>query len=247
MFELEKKYKGGHRTHVYLLFTKGWLFILGGIVFLYLSGSMYFGKLNQPTTDLLNRHPEWFVTTDMLALWTLLIGLSFLFVAYLAASVHHRYYKFMLDKHAVHLHRGWFFIRETTIPYHQISNVHIARPYHYRMMGLAQLDIVTAADKDIEKIGHRSKTFLMPVIDISLARNLSRFLLDASVKSRRGKYADETDLDDEDFKDEDDFDADITESESEMTKKTFDDDFEDDDEFGESDGEKQYVVIDRNR
>ncbi|MCC2630441.1 MAG: Bacterial domain [Candidatus Paceibacter sp.] len=230
MFELEKKYKGGKKTLLYLFFKKGWVLALIGLGFLYLSYAIYFGNLNTKTVTFLASHEDWYVSVGMLALWLFLIGISFIFVGYLNASVHYRYYKFMLDKHAVHLHRGWFFIRETTIPYHQISNVHIARPYHYRMMGLAQLDIVTAADKDIERIGQKSKTFLMPIIDIVIARNLSKFLLEASAKSRHGKYADDEPI--SDSEDEEDIEDSA--------------DTGDDDDFDDNPDEKQYVVIHKN-
>jgi uncharacterized membrane protein YdbT with pleckstrin-like domain len=203
MFVLEKKYKGGKKALFYLFLKKGWLLSLFGIGFFYLSWTLFYGNLRIPTENFLADHPDWYLNVGMLSQWSLLLGISLLFIAFLNAHVHHRYYKFMLDRHAVHLHRGWFFIRETTIPYHQISNVHIGRPYHYRMLGIAQLDIVTAADKDFEKINNKTKTFLMPVIDITLARMLSRYLLEASAKSRRGKYADEEDDVDEDEEVED--------------------------------------------
>jgi uncharacterized membrane protein YdbT with pleckstrin-like domain len=203
MFELDKKYKRGRRTFLYILISKGWIFIAIAAGLAYLDWLIYFGSLRAGTEQFLAQHPDWFVTVPMLSEWLLLLVLSFLLVGYLRASVLYRNYKFMLDKHAVHLRRGLFYVRETTIPYHQISNVHIARPYHYRLLGLAKLDIVTAADRsdrggtaDADDM-RGTKTFLMPIIDISVARRLSRQLLESSAKIRTGQPVAYIDGDDE--------------------------------------------------
>ena len=183
--ELEKKHKRGTRTFFFIFIQKCWLLALIGLGFFYLAGSIYWGNLRQPTEQFLTTHADWYVSVGMLAEWFFLVGISFFIVGYLRASVLYRTYKFYLDEYAVHLRRGLFYIRETTIPYHQISNVHIGRPYHYRMLGLAQLDIVTAADRSDDRLERSSKKFLMPVIDVSLARILSRQLLESAAESRR--------------------------------------------------------------
>jgi hypothetical protein len=72
----------------------------------------------------------------------------------------------------------------------QISNVHIARPYHYRLFGIAKFDIVTAADRDLDRSekDHKSKVFFLPIVDINIARTLSKQLLQAASKSRKGEH-----------------------------------------------------------
>lgn len=205
--ELGKKHKRGTRTFFFIFIKKCWLLILIGLGFFYLAGSIYWGSLRQPTTQLLATHPNWYVSVGMLAEWFLLVGISFFIVGYLRASVLYRAYKFYLDEYAVHLRHGLFYIRETTIPYHQISNVHIGRPYHYLLLGLAQLDIVTAADRSDDRLERSSKKFLMPIIDVSLARILSRQLLESAAESRRyGHLVTNEDDDDSNNEDDDEYD-----------------------------------------
>ena len=108
----------------------------------------------------------------------------------------YRQYTFYLDDHAFHLRRGLFRVQEITIPYAQISNVHIEQPYHWRLFGLAQLDITISSTRDSFKLKKR-REFLIPCIDKSLARELSRFL----VKEASG---DEDEDDDDEYDDEDD-------------------------------------------
>lgn len=203
MLEFEKKHKRGRNTFIYTFMHHGWLLSLIGIGLIYLSWSMVYGNLVAPVSNFLNSHENWYLSNSLIGLWVLLLGISFLIVAYLLANVHYRYYKFILDEYALHLHRGLFFIRETTIPYQQITNVHIDRPYHYRMFGVAQIDVVTAADKGLEKSEHRTKKFLIPVIDARIAKQLSRQLLECASKTRNGDpvYERETD-DDDDYEDD---------------------------------------------
>lgn len=206
MLEFEKKHKRGKNTFIYTFMHHGWLFTLFGIGLIYTSWAMVYGPLIEPVSQFLGAHEDWYISNSLLGLWILLLGISFFIVAYLLASVHYRYYKFILDDYALHLHRGWFFIRETTIPYQQISNVHIERPYHYRLCGVAQIDVVTAADKGMDKTENHTKKFLIPVIDIKIARQLSRQLLESAAKIRNGEsvYEKDDDENEDDSEDEPD-------------------------------------------
>lgn len=116
----------------------------------------------------------------------------------------------MLDEHAFHLRRGLFFVHETTIPYQQISKVTISRPYHYRFLGIAELDIVTADDRSDSNNKVRASKFLIPTISASLARALSKQLLTYAAKSRKGE--------------------DIIEYEDEEEESDFDDNYHDEEE-----------------
>jgi uncharacterized membrane protein YdbT with pleckstrin-like domain len=205
MFEFEKKHKGGKKTFFYLFLTKGWWLNIIGIALLYLSWFVYFGKGRIPTENFLGQHPTWYIDITMLASWFLMFGIAFIFVAYLIANVHYRLHKFILDEYAIHLHRGLFSIKEITIPYQQINNVHIERSSTYRMFGICQLDIITASDHNRLPTDGKNRKFLIPIIDTSIARKLSRHLLESASQD-----------DDEDFEDDD------TDNES--------DDFDEDDE-----------------
>jgi uncharacterized membrane protein YdbT with pleckstrin-like domain len=140
---------------------------------------MYFGKLNSPVSNFLAIHEDWYITTGMLSEWTLLLGLSIAFIGYIRAKVLHKKIKFKIDEHAFHLREGLFMIKESTIPYKQISNVHIVRPYLFRFIGLARLDIMTVSDKDVLRRSAGTKTgdYLIPLIDTDLARELASHLM----------------------------------------------------------------------
>jgi uncharacterized membrane protein YdbT with pleckstrin-like domain len=158
-----------------------------GAAILFLTYHIYYGALYTYVNDFLFTHPDWFITVPMLSLWLLMIGIMVIFFGFLMAAEHYMHYKFILSDYAFHLNRGLFFVRETTIPYQQISNVHIARPYHYRMFGVAQLDIVTAADKSLSHEENKTKQFLIPVIDTKVARGLSEQLIEYASKIREGR------------------------------------------------------------
>ncbi len=106
-----------------------------------------------------------------------------------------------MDEYAIHLHRGLFFIRESTVPYGQISNVQIDRPYHYRMFGIAHIEIITNAGQNSSE-SDKKKNFLIPTIDIKIARLLSKHLLLKGSQSqdtnrRRRKLEDDEDTEEE--------------------------------------------------
>jgi len=202
MFELEKKYKSGGRALFYLFLKHGWFFILFGLMLVYLSYEIYFGRLKTLTTDFLASHSDWYIDSFMISEWILLLGISVIIIGYLIGNVHYRSYKFKLDEHAFHLRRGLFFIHETTIPYQQISKVTISRPYHYLFFGVAELDIVTADDRSDSNNKVKASKFLIPVISSPLARALSKQLLTYAAMSRKGQGIEpEFDDEDEDFDD----------------------------------------------
>lgn len=205
MFELEQKYKCGGKTFLFLFIKYGWWLTLIGIGFIYLAWLDYYGPFRDSVVLFLTEHSDWYIDIVMLSEWTLMLGTCFILVAYIRASTIYRSYKFMLDEHAFHLRRGLFFIQETSIPYQQVSKVNISRPYHYRMFGVAELDIITADDRNDSYMKTKSSTFLIPVIDTSIAKALSKQLVEYASMSRHGKnifgpesYKDEEDFDEED-------------------------------------------------
>ncbi len=202
MFELNQKYKCGGAAFFFLFIKYAWWLTLVGAGFIYLAYEMYFGRLRDSVTNFLALHNDWYIDTFMISEWVLLLGLSVLFVGYLRATAMHRSYKFMLDEHAFHLRRGLFFIHETTIPYLQISKVTISRPYHYRFLGIAELDIITADDRSDSNNKVRANKFLVPTISASLARALSKQLLTYAAMSRKGQDIEPQYEDEEEFEDD---------------------------------------------
>jgi len=87
----------------------------------------------------------------------------------------------MLDEHAFYVRSGIFFIREIVIPYRQIQNVEINRPYIYRIIGLAELDLTTLSNIQQTEMGshgqNKKHKNLLPVIDYRIAKILARNLV----------------------------------------------------------------------
>src|ERR1700722_19146476 len=113
----------------------------------------------------------------MVAQWVLFAAIGFLLITYVRASILYRAYSFHVDEHALHLRRGLIRVQEITIPFHQISNIHIEQPYHWRFLGLAQLDITIASSRESLSRVMKRQDFLIPYIDKSVARALSHFLV----------------------------------------------------------------------
>jgi uncharacterized membrane protein YdbT with pleckstrin-like domain len=196
MIELDTRYRTGPRTFAYLFFRRGWWLIVLGLLFLYLAYETYFGQLQSGTAQFLAGHPDWYISVAMLSQWELYAAIGFLLVAYIRASVLYREYSFHLDEHALHLRRGLIRVQEITIPYRQISNIHIEQPYHWRLLGLAELDITIASSRTALSKVMKKQDFLIPYIDKSVAKELSHFLV-------RQASGEEDDVDDE-FEEEDD-------------------------------------------
>ncbi|MDR3571006.1 MAG: PH domain-containing protein [Candidatus Pacebacteria bacterium] len=177
MIELDTKYHCGKRTFTYLLVRHGWWLIAIGIGLAYLAYEMYFGALQSATVQFLASHPDWYISVDMISEWVAFTSFGFLVIAYLRASVLYRAYAFHVDEHALHLRRGLIRIQEITIPFHQISNIHIEQPYHWRLLGLAELDITIASSRESLSKVMRRQDFLIPCIDKSIAKALSHYLV----------------------------------------------------------------------
>jgi membrane protein YdbS with pleckstrin-like domain len=197
MIELETVYRSGIRTFFYLLLTGGWWLLAIGAGLVYLSYAMYLGSLNAWTVAYLSSHADWYVTVDMISLWILLTGVSFVFVGYIRASVLYRKHSYYVDDHAFHLRRGLFRVEDITIPYTQISNVHIEQPYHWRLLGLAQLDITISSSRDPFKHTKRRREFLIPVIDKRHAKSLAHFLIKRAAGEDDDLYEEDDDVEDE--------------------------------------------------
>lgn len=230
MFEFEQKYKRGKRTFLFLYLKHGWLFNLVGLLFLLLAWAIYYGPFYSATANFLDSHPNWYITSTMLSQWLVLLAAASFIMALLESRIMYAHYKFLLDDHAFNLYKGVFFIRETIIPYQQISNVNITRPYHYRIFGISQLDILTAADKGAiqgDDGKDKKRKLLIPIIDAHIARDLARQLMECASKKRKGIDLHETALDVEDEAEEESDDEEVPAAEAVETE-TFDTD--DDDE-----------------
>lgn len=210
--QLDTVYRPGKRTFFYLWGNYAWWLTGLCILFGYITYELYFGSWKAPVTKFLT-DGQWYLDAATFAQWAALTSLSFLIIAFLRVSVMYRQYSFYLDDYAFHLRRGIFRIQEITIPYSQISNVHIEQPYLWRLQGLAELDITVSNGPEFSHIKKRSE-FLVPCIDKPRAKALSHFLIEMASQDDDDE---EDELDDvEDAEDIEIVDADSSVTEEEI-------------------------------
>lgn len=177
LLEYDIRYRLGTRTFLYTYIQYGWWLTGIGIALTYLSWLIYFGAWHADTDLWLASHHDWYIDSGMLTEWITLTAFSFICVGLLRGWVMYRHKSFMVDERALHLRRGLFRTRETRIPYMQISNIEMERPYHFRILGLAQLDVtISSGDRDTGRTSD-SREFLIPIIDARIAHALAHHIL----------------------------------------------------------------------
>ena len=206
-------YQLGTRTFLYTYIQYGWELTGIGVGFFFGAYEVYCGVWHHTVAAFLHSHPQWYTDTDMLSEWLLLTAISFLILGLLRGWVMYRHKTFMVDRHALHLRRGLFRTRETRIPYQQISNIEMERPYHFRILGLAQLDVtISSGDRDTGRSADM-REFLIPIIDAHLAHALAHHII-----THTDKHAIlEEDEDDSEEYEEDD--TDLTDTEERESKQ----------------------------
>lgn len=206
VLEYGQIYHCGKRSLIFFLIKYGWIFFAIATGLFYLDYQINFGELHSPTVDFLNKHEDWYISVGMLTEWIFLLAISIILIGYVRSKVLHRRIRFKIDEHSFHLREGLFMIKETTIPYLQISNVHLVRPYAYRLLGLARLDILTVSDKDVlrRNSGKKLNDYLIPLIDTSIAKSLANHLMKHASGSRDYTRSESVeDYSDESFDEED--------------------------------------------
>jgi uncharacterized membrane protein YdbT with pleckstrin-like domain len=172
----DKKYSLGKRAFWFLFFKHNKKFFLAIIIF----SSMIYG-INTPAFSTWFASFNTLITINILNLWIGALIFSCLILIFASTFERYMQHKFMLGEHSFHIRRGIFMIKEKVIPYRHIQNVDIDQPYHYRLLGLAKLDITTARTDNFED----EKSNLIPLIDKRLARKLSDFLIKQGVVSHQ--------------------------------------------------------------
>jgi len=170
-------YRLGKRTFWLFILRSSNFFILLFIVGIWFTYHAIWGKFTVSFKDFFESHPNWYLSSNFVLqlIWMILLG--YLIVVVLRGWVLYRQYKFMIDDHAFYVRRGIFFIKEIVIPYHQIQNVEIKRPYLYRFVGLSQLDTTTLGGGDLVHNSKGKKKNLLPIIDHHLAKALAHELV----------------------------------------------------------------------
>lgn len=182
MLEYDQHYTLGGRTFAYMFIKYGWWLSLLSATVAYLGWHFAYGRAGVWLGQFLSNHEDLYLDTYIVTLMTFLVAGSILFIAFLRTYVLFKQYRFTVDKKAFKLRRGLFRIREIRVPYLQVTTVRIEQPYHYRILGLAQVDIILNTDSGISKTIHNHKKkeeqdFLLPLIDKRRAHLLSNHLI----------------------------------------------------------------------
>lgn len=184
MFVTGKKYHLGSKTFWFFFFSDNVYFLAFFGVLVFISYQIRYGFFESSVSSWLATNYS-YIDMNMVAMWLWMILFSFLTVIFLRTSVFYRQYSFTLYKHALHVKQGIFFVKEHVMPYHQIINVDIQRPYLYAPLGLVKLDIITGQGEDeasnTHSRKHSKKESLLPIIDKRLARALAHELMRRSV------------------------------------------------------------------
>lgn len=182
LIPLRNWHKLGKKTFWIFLLRHSKLFTIIFILAAWFTYAVSWGSMQESYQNFFIKHADWYLSPRlfMSTLWMAIVG--YLLVIVLYSWVIYRQYKFMLDEHAFYVRRGIFFIRETVIPYRQIQNVEINRPWLYRIIGLAELDLTTLSVPELN-VHHVSKKpekkkNLLPVIDYRIAKILARNLVE---------------------------------------------------------------------
>lgn len=150
---------------------------------------MYVGSTGLWVTEFLATHFDGIISKGLLTLWLTLGIISMLVILMIGLYEHYAQHKFMLDDHSFHVRRGIFMIKEKVIPYRHIQNVDIEQPYHYRIFGVARMNITTArldtfAEQEVDGDPKKAKKYLshdknnlIPIIDKKIAKDLTHYLV----------------------------------------------------------------------
>mgnify|MGYP000703375461 CR=1 FL=1 len=189
MLELNKKYGLGRRTFWFLYLKNGKIATLVIGLLLACIVAIFVGDTGVWTTEFLATHFNGIISKAMLTSWFAMAAFGVCVILFVGLFEHYAQHKFMLDDHSFHIRRGIFMVKEKVIPYRHIQNVDLEQPYHYRLFGIARLNITTArvdtfADEgaDIDpktgkkRVAHE-KNNLIPIIDKKIAKELAHYLV----------------------------------------------------------------------
>ena len=141
--------------------------------------SLYVGKSAGWVDQFLATHWNGIIPKSLVLQWAVLLILSLIIIMFVGMFEYFGQHRFLLDENSFHLRKGIFFIREKSIPYRHIQNVDIEQPYHYRIFGVARLNITTGAAADTFSQNSHSKgqEDLIPIIDKKIAKELANILI----------------------------------------------------------------------
>ncbi|MFZ2049283.1 MAG: PH domain-containing protein [Minisyncoccia bacterium] len=112
--------------------------------------------------------------------WVALVFFLAMIITAIVTWIDYVGYGYQLGPDALKLRRGTFNKEEVAIPYRQIQNVDIERPFLYVLSGTSKIVILTAGHEDADAKENGSKgesEGIIPIIDSKLAVSLQNELL----------------------------------------------------------------------
>ncbi|MEI6480446.1 MAG: PH domain-containing protein [bacterium] len=103
-----------------------------------------------------------------------LILITFVIIFLLTLVDYYSFY-FMLDENGLRMQKGILFKREISIPYRQVQDITIDRPFTFQLCGVCRLNILTAGQDNDHDNDPTEANF--PIIDRNLAEELRKELL----------------------------------------------------------------------
>lgn len=155
-----------------------WLFFLErssfGILLLVISIAVLISS-GPPEVHRLLSYLPFAVDLGAISVLGFIVALGFLAVAFLIAYLTYRNYRFLLDTDSLKIKRGIFSQEEISIPYRQIQDVDIYRPFSLRLLGLSVIIILTAGQEKAGETGESEG--LLPAMDNSEVEEIRNELL----------------------------------------------------------------------
>ena len=171
MFTKGVYYKFGPKVFYLSLVRDGFIFFLGMIGVLIVSGAVGFGTP---------------MGINLLLIGTILF-LLYAVGAILLAKYQYACHQFMLDDYALHIRTGIINRSEMSIPYRQIQDVNIEESYIQRSFGVVSLSVLTAGREDsaYSKVGEagvpeEESSGLFELIERAYADELQKILMRSS-------------------------------------------------------------------
>ena len=111
--------------------------------------------------------------------WGLFGGFLFMIISFALAifitSLDYFTFYFMLDDHGLCMKQGILNKQEISIPYRQIQDINIDRPFLYQIFGVCRLNIITAGQDNDHDNDQTEANF--PIVDKGMAYDLREQLL----------------------------------------------------------------------
>lgn len=177
--EFNKKYTLGKRTFWFLFLKNGKIATL--LILLLVAGaiSLYVGHTGEWVDTFLATHWNGIIPKILVLEWIGLLIISLIIILFVGMFEYFAQHRFILDENSFHIRKGIFMIKEKVIPYRHIQNVDIEQPYHYRIFGVARLNITTGAASDTfaQDKHNKNQGDLIPIIDKKRAKELAQILI----------------------------------------------------------------------